>query len=70
MFEAGAYRKISAGDDRAAQDWVEGGFKPPSALIGWLVVAGVLSIDQVRRFRAIWAATAAKQRRRSGWGRP
>jgi hypothetical protein len=47
MFEAGDYRKISAGDDRAAQDKAEGRRDAAPALV--LTLPGVMTLAQARR---------------------
>lgn len=56
--------------DQAAQDWVEGRRAAAPGLIGWLVASGMISVNTARLYRLIWKAIEAKQRRRSGWGRP
>lgn len=70
MFDGSGYRYMTAGDDRLAQDGAEGRRVAAPSLIGFLLFSGILSINQVSRFKAIWRATEAKARRRSGWGAP
>lgn len=70
MFEAGTYRKISGGQDRAAQGAVEGTLSSsPHAFMHYLVRVGIISVNTARLRMAEWDAFVAKARRRSGWWR-
>lgn len=71
MFDGTGYRYMTAGDDLVAQEQLEGRrYAAPGRVIEFLIISGLLSMNQVRRFKAIWRATEAKARRRSGWGAP